>query len=269
MTHANRLYCDQLTLAYDQTEVVHQLSLEIPVGQITTLIGPNGCGKSTLLKGLARLLRPKQGAAYLDGKAIHLQSTRQVARQLGVLLQNPEAPEGLTVRELLALGRYPHQGFFGSITSADESKIDQALHVAGIEHLAERPLGELSGGQRQLAWIAMVLAQDTEIILLDEPTTFLDMVHQLEVLDVLDRLQREQARTIVLVLHDINHAARYSHHLVAIEDGTIVDQGSPRQIVTPQLLANVFRIAASVLIDPESASPYCIARRPLPQRQAV
>ena len=269
MAKENRLRCDQLTLAYDQVEVVHQLSLEIPQGQITTLIGPNGCGKSTLLRGLARLLRPKHGATYLDGKAIHQQSTRQVARQLAVLLQNPEAPAGLTVRELLALGRYPHQGFFGVITHEDETKIESALRLAGIEHFAERPLGELSGGQQQLAWIAMALAQDTEILLLDEPTTFLDMVHQLEVLDVLDRLHQEQGRTIVLVLHDINHAARYSQHLVALNEGRIVDRGSPQEIITAELLAKVFQVEASIMIDPESQSPYCIPRRPLFERQAV
>ncbi|PQO28451.1 ABC transporter ATP-binding protein [Bremerella cremea] len=269
MENLHQFRCEQLTLAYDQVEVVQQLSFEITTGQITTLIGPNGCGKSTLLKGLARLLRPKQGAAYLDGKAIHNEPTRHVARQLGVLIQNPEAPEALTVWELLTLGRYPHQGFFGGISSEDESKIGNALEMAGIQHLAERPIGELSGGQRQLAWIAMVLAQDTPIILLDEPTTFLDMVHQLEVLDILERLHREQARTIVLVLHDINHAARYSHHLIALNDGRIVDRGTPHQIVTAELLADVFRIEASVMIDPESQSPYCIARRPLPQCHAV
>lgn len=266
MTSVNRLRCDQLTLAYDQVEVVHQLSLEIPSGQITTLIGPNGCGKSTLLKGLARLLRPKQGTAYLDGKAIHQQSTRHVARQLAVLLQNPDAPEGLTVHELLALGRYPHQGFFGTITHEDETKIEAALTLAGIEHLADRPLGELSGGQRQLAWIAMALAQDTEILLLDEPTTFLDMVHQLEVLSILNRLHQDQNRTIVLVLHDINHAARYSHHLVALNEGRIVRSGPPREIVTAELLADVFQVEATILTDPESNTPYCIPRRPLAER---
>ncbi|WP_199193258.1 ABC transporter ATP-binding protein [Blastopirellula marina] len=263
MAMNSRLGCDQFTLAYDQVEVVRQLSLEIPTGQITTLIGPNGCGKSTLLKGLARLLPPKSGAAYLDGKAIHQQSTRHVAQQLAVLLQSPEAPEGLTVRELLALGRYPHRGFFGVISSEDETKIDDALQMAGICHLAERPLGELSGGQRQLAWIAMALAQDAEILLLDEPTTFLDMVHQLEVLSLLERLHQQQHRTIVLVLHDVNHAARFSHRLIALKDGRIVQSGSPGEIVTRELLAEVFEIEAAIVTDPHTSSPYCIPLRPL------
>ncbi|MCC9606190.1 ABC transporter ATP-binding protein [Blastopirellula sp. JC732] len=269
MANSDRLRCDQLTLAYDQTEVIRQLSLEIPTGQITTLIGPNGCGKSTLLKGLARLMPPKSGAAYLDGKAIHQQSTRQVARQLAVLLQNPEAPEGLSVRELLALGRYPHQGFFGTITHEDEAKIDDALEMAGIQHLAERPLGELSGGQRQLAWIAMALAQDAEILLLDEPTTFLDMVHQLEVLNLLERLHQGRRRTIVLVLHDINHAARFSQHLIALREGRIVRSGSPREIVTRDLLADVFQVEAAILTDPHSDAPYCIPLRPMTETLAT
>jgi iron complex transport system ATP-binding protein len=202
-----QLHSENLALAYEDTEVIRDLSLAIPTQKITALVGPNGSGKSTLLRGLARLMKPERGAVYLDGQSIHQMPTRQVARQLAVLPQRPEAPDGLTVRELVAYGRFPYQGFFGIATSDDDQLIESALELTGIQDLGDRLLGELSGGQRQLAWIAMALAQDTQLLLLDEPTTFLDMAHQLEVLEVLARLHREQRRTIVMVLHDINQAA--------------------------------------------------------------
>lgn len=260
------LAAEQLSLAYDDQTVVRDLSLDIPPRQITALIGANGSGKSTLLKGLSRMLAPRGGAAYLDGQAIHRLPTRKVARQLAVLPQRPEAPDGLSVRDLVALGRFPHQGFLGGLTAEDEVLIDCALEIAGIRLLADTPLGELSGGQRQLAWIAMALAQDTELLLLDEPTTFLDMAHQIEVLDVLERLHTGARRTIVMVLHDVNQAARYAHHMVALVGGRIVARGTPHQIVAPHVLAEVFGIEAQVMIDPRTGAPFCIPGRVLESR---
>jgi iron complex transport system ATP-binding protein len=247
-----------LALAYDDHEVIHELSLTIPSQQITALVGPNGSGKSTLLKGLARLMKPTGGAVYLDSQAIHRLPTKEVARRLAMLPQRPEAPDGLTVRELVAFGRFPHQGFWGIPTQDDDDKIDAALELTGIDHLAGEPLGQLSGGQRQLAWIAMALAQDTRLLLLDEPITFLDMAHQIEVLEVLRRLHRQQQRTIVMVLHDINHAARYAHHMIAMVAGRIVSSGTPGEIVTSPLLAEVFGIEADVIPDPRTGAPICI-----------
>ena len=253
-----QFYSQNLSLAYDEEEVIHELSLAIPSQKITALIGPNGSGKSTLLKGLARLMKPKGGAVFLDGLAIQQMPTRHVARQMAILPQRPEAPDGLTVRELVAFGRFPHQGFFGVCSQEDDLRIEEALEIIGIRRLSEVALGELSGGQRQLAWIAMALAQDTELLLLDEPTTFLDMAHQLEVLDVLDRLHREHDRTIVMVLHDINQAARYAHHMVALTDGRIAHRGTPRDILTSDVLAEVFGIEAEVKMDSLTNAPYCI-----------
>ena len=256
-----RLDSENLALAYDENEVIRDLSVSIPSGQITALVGPNGSGKSTLLRGLARLMKPERGAVYLDGQAIHQMPTKQVARQMAVLPQRPEAPDGLVVRELVAFGRFPYQGFLGIATEEDDQRIDSALEITGLNHLADRLLGELSGGQRQLAWIAMALAQDTQLLLLDEPTTFLDMAHQLEVLDVLARLHREERRTIVMVLHDINQAARYAQHMVALVAGRIVASGTPREIVTPSVLAEVFNIEAAVGTGGPTESPYCIPLR--------
>jgi iron complex transport system ATP-binding protein len=249
---------DCLSLAYDDSQIIRDLSVHFPPQQITALIGPNGSGKSTLLKGLARLMKPKGGAVYLDGKAIHRLPTRSVARELAILPQRPEAPDGLSVRELVALGRFPHQGFFGTCSQEDDAKIELALEITGTSSLSECPLGELSGGQRQLAWIAMALAQDTELLLLDEPTTFLDMAHQLEVLDVLQRLHRQQRRTIVMVLHDVNQAARHAHYMIALVKGQVLASGTPLEIVTPHLLAEVFGVRAAVQIDAGSGTPFCI-----------
>jgi iron complex transport system ATP-binding protein len=253
-----QLHSDNLALAYDENEVIHELSLAIPSAQITALVGPNGSGKSTLLRGLARLMKPERGAVYLDGQAIHRMPTKQVARQMAMLPQRPEAPDGLVVRELVAFGRFPYQGFLGVATAEDDERIESALAITGMDRLADRLLGELSGGQRQLAWIAMALAQDTQLLLLDEPTTFLDMAHQLEVLEVLARLHREEHRTIVMVLHDINQAARYSQHMVALVAGQIAAAGSPREILTPQVLARVFGIEAEVTTYGPLETPFCI-----------
>lgn len=258
-----QLSAENLSLRYDDQEVIHQLSLSIPTQKVTCLIGPNGSGKSTLLKGLARLLKPCHGAAYLDGHAIHQLNTREVARKVSVLVQLNDAPAGMSVRELLAFGRYPHRSLLGFLGQGDDRAIETAMEVVGIAHLADRAIGELSGGQRQLAWIAMTLAQETEIMLLDEPTTFLDLPHQLQVLTVLSRLQRDHNQTIVLVLHDINLAARFSHHMVALREGEIVFQGTPIEVITPQMLSEVFGVEAIVKVDEVSRSPYCIALRAL------
>lgn len=206
-----------LTLAYDQNVIIRELGVTIPQGKITALVGPNGCGKSTLLRGLARLLKPRGGSVYLDGQAISTLSTKAIAKELSILPQGPTAPEGLTVRELVAQGRYPHQSFFQQWSREDEEALRWALTTTRMLDLADRPLDALSGGQRQRAWIAMTLAQATPILLLDEPTTFLDMAHQVEVLSLLDELNEREGRTIVMVLHDINQACRYAHHLIALK----------------------------------------------------
>ena len=258
-----QLEAHELSLAYDGLQVIHELSLEVPPQQITALIGPNGSGKSTLLRGLARLMPPEQGAVYLDGHAIHSQPTKQVARQLAMLPQRAQAPGGLTVRELVAYGRFPYQGLLGGLSAEDEQHIDAALETTGMAPLANCYLGELSGGQRQLAWIAMALAQDTELLLLDEPTTFLDMAHQLEVLEVLENLHQQHQRTIVMVLHDINQAARYASHMVALVEGRIAASGTPMEILTPEVLARVFEIEAEIFLRDDIGVPYCIPLRNL------
>jgi iron complex transport system ATP-binding protein len=248
-----------LTLAYDQAVVIGAMDVTILSGQITALVGPNGCGKSTLLRGLARLLAPKGGAAYLDGKAIHQLPTRELAKHLGILPQSPVAPEGLTVRELVAQGRYPHQSWLQQWTADDEAAVVKALKLTGMVELAERPVDALSGGQRQRAWIAMTLAQETPVILLDEPTTFLDLSHQIEVLQLLERLNRDEGRTIVMVVHDLNHATRHASHVIALKAGAVAAAGPPTEVVTPQLLRTVFGVEGAVVPDPRSGAPLCIA----------
>jgi iron complex transport system ATP-binding protein len=255
----NILHTEQLTLAYETAVVIHELSVTIPAGQITALVGPNGCGKSTLLRGIARLLAPRGGAAYLDGRAIHHIPTRELAQRLGILPQSPSAPEGLTVRELVAQGRYPHQAWFQQWSVADESAVGRALEITGMTELSDRSVDTLSGGQRQRAWIAMTLAQETPIILLDEPTTFLDLAHQIEVLHLLERLNRDENRTIVMVVHDLNHATRHAQHVIALCDGQVVAAGTPADVVTPALLRQVFGVEAEIVPDPRSGVPLCIA----------
>lgn len=247
-----------LRLGYDNTMIIDGLRVSLPSGQITALVGPNGCGKSTLLRGLARLLKPRGGAVYLDGVAIAKLPTKVVARQLGILPQSPQAPEGLTVRELVAQGRYPHQRWFQQWSREDEELTQRALAITNMLELADRPVDALSGGQRQRAWIAMTLAQNTAVLLLDEPTTFLDMAHQLEVLHLLHELNRREGRTVVMVLHDLNHAARYADHLVAMAAGRIVAAGPPQAVVTPAMLREVFGVEADVIPDPRTGLPLCI-----------
>lgn len=247
-----------LTLAYDGPAVVDDVTLTIPPGRITTLVGRNGCGKSTLLRALARLMKPRGGAVHLDGASIAGVPTREVARRLGILPQGPVAPEGLTVRELVAQGRYPHQGWFQQWSDEDERMVERALALTGMAGLAARPVDTLSGGQRQKAWIAMALAQDTELLLLDEPTTFLDMAHQMEVLDLLADLDRQEGRTTVMVLHDLNQACRYAHHLVAIKDGRVFAEGPPNSVVTEELIRAVFGVECRIVADPVAGTPLCV-----------
>ena len=254
----NRLSTRKLALAYDGVPIIKSLDLEIPIEKITTLVGPNGCGKSTLLRGLARLLKPRAGGVYLDSADIFKLSTKALAKRLGILPQGPVAPEGLTVRDLVAQGRYPYQNWLQQWSKDDEYFVEKALATTGMIQLAERSLDTLSGGQRQRAWIAMALAQDTPILLLDEPTTFLDLAHQVEVLDLLFELNRSEGRTIVMVLHDLNQACRYADYLVAMRQGQIVDQGVPEQVMTEAMVREVFELECRIVPDPVVGTPMCV-----------
>jgi iron complex transport system ATP-binding protein len=247
-----------LTLAYDRVEVARDLSVAIPSGQVTCIVGANACGKSTLLRALARLLRPAAGAVLLDGENIHRLSTKEVATRLGLLPQSPISPEGITVADLVGRGRYPHQTWFRQWSAQDEAIVTEAMEVTGTLDLAGRSVDELSGGQRQRVWIAMALAQGTDLMLLDEPTTFLDLAHQVEVLDLLVDLNQAEQRTIVLVLHDLNQAARYSHHLIAMSDGGIVAQGRPSEVITAPLVEQVFGLRCQVIVDPVAGTPLVV-----------
>jgi iron complex transport system ATP-binding protein len=247
-----------LKLAYDNATIIHDLSLTIPDGAITALVGPNGCGKSTLLRGISRLLKPRVGSVTLDAQDIWKLPTKELAKRLGILPQGPVAPEGLTVHELVAQGRYPHQSWFQQWSPEDERITLDALNITGTTEFADRPVDTLSGGQRQRAWIAMTLAQDSDIILLDEPTTFLDLAYQIEVLDLLHDLNVERHKTIVMVLHDLNQACRYAHHVVAVREGAIAAQGKPHDVVNEKLVREVFGIDCSIIPDPLSDTPLVI-----------
>lgn len=248
----------KVTLAYEGKVVIESLDLAIPTGKITILVGPNGCGKSTLLKGLGRLLKPKQGVVYLGSESIAKLSTKAIAKRLGLLPQGPTAPEGLTVRDLVAQGRYPHQGWLQQWSPEDEKQVNWALSITQMQEFAHCALDNLSGGQRQRAWIAMALAQDTDILLLDEPTTYLDLAHQIEVLDLLHDLNQQQGKTIVMVLHDLNQACRFGDYLVAIKGGTVYDQGHPEQVMTKTMVQNVFGLDSRIINDPVANTPLCI-----------
>ncbi len=254
----SKLRTEKITLGYDEAAVIRDLTVDVPTGCITSVVGPNGCGKSTLLRSLARLMKPRGGRIYLDGDAISNLPTREVAKRLGILPQSPAAPDGLTVRELAAQGRYPHQSWLRQWSKEDEHATEKALETTGVLELADRPLDTLSGGQRQRAWISMALAQETGTLLLDEPTTFLDMAHQLEVLQLLNRLNREEGRTILMVLHDLNNAARFSHRMIAISEGRVFTAGAPSEVMTLEVLREVFHVEADIIADPRDGLPLCI-----------
>ena len=258
MTDRIRLQARDLQLAYDDNVVVDGLDLDVLDGTVTAVIGPNGCGKSTMLRALGRLLRPKRGHVLLDGKRIDRLPTREVAKVLGILPQAPVAPEGLTVADLVARGRHPHQAWYRQWSSDDEAVVAEALQWTGMLELAERSVDELSGGQRQRAWISMALAQGTDLLLLDEPTTFLDLAHQVDVLDLIERLHSGAGRTVVMVLHDLNLAARYAGRLVAMKNGAIAAAGRPDEVLTEQLLTDVFDLDAHVIPDPVSGTPLVV-----------
>lgn len=257
-TPAHRLAAENISVGYGDRIIIDGLDLEIHTGVITTVIGPNGCGKSTLLRTLGRLLSPREGRVTLDGKAIAGMKTREVARTLGMLPQSPIAPEGLTVADLVARGRHPHQSWIRQWSRDDESEVARALALTGIEDLAERPVDQLSGGQRQRAWISMALAQGTDVLLLDEPTTYLDLAHSIEVLDLVDRMHEDMGRTVVMVLHDLNLAIRYSDRLVVMHEGAVVASGTPSEIISEKLLLDVFGLSAAVIDDPVSDRPLVV-----------
>jgi iron complex transport system ATP-binding protein len=237
---------------------VNDLTLEIPDQQITIIIGPNGCGKSTLLKSMSRIIPHQSGSIFLDGSSISKEDTKTLARKMAILPQTPESAAGLTVGELVSYGRFPYQKGFGRLTKKDIETIDWALEVTGTASYKYEPVDSLSGGQRQRVWIALALAQETEMIFLDEPTTYLDMAHQLEILELLQKLNKEQGRTIVMVLHDLNHAARFADHLVALKAGSIVKTGSSEEVIKKEVLREVFQIDAEIGRDPRTNKPICI-----------
>ncbi|SIQ00833.1 iron complex transport system ATP-binding protein [Rhizobium sp. RU33A] len=251
----HRLEAKTLSAGYGESLVLRNLNLSLPSGQITAIVGANACGKSTLLKAMSRLIEPKAGEVLLDGKAIHKLPTRELARRLGLLPQSPIAPDGITVMDLVSRGRHPHHGLFQSWTRDDDQAVADALAATQTADLADRPVDELSGGQRQRVWIAMALAQETEFLLLDEPTTFLDISHQIDVLDLLTDLNRSRGTTIVMVLHDLNLAARYGDHLVAMLDGSPLQSGSPETVLTEDMVRRVFNLEARILTDPTSGRP--------------
>jgi iron complex transport system ATP-binding protein len=258
-----RLRAQRLELGYDRRVVARDLGIEIADGSFTIIVGPNACGKTTLLRALGRMLKPRAGSVLLDGELIGALPSKQVARQLGLLPQSSIAPDGITVTDLVARGRYPHQKLLRQWSREDERAVADAMDATNVTPLAERIVDELSGGQRQRVWLAMALAQETPILLLDEPTTFLDIAHQVEVLDLCAELHESHGRTLVAVLHDLNHACRYATHLVAMRDGAIVAEGDPLEIVDAELVERVFGLACRVIEDPETGSPLVVpaARR--------
>lgn len=254
----NTLSAHKLTLGYGENVIIDHLDIEIPKGKITVLIGSNGSGKSTLLRSLARLLQPKSGEVILDGTQIAKMNTKEVAKKMAILPQGPATPEGLSVYQLVKLGRYPYQSFMKKWSQEDEDAVNRALNDTNLMDLKFKSVDSLSGGQRQRAWIAMTLAQETDLILLDEPTTYLDMTHQIEILDLLFELNEKDNRTIVMVLHDLNLACRYADHIVAIKDKKVFAEGAPEDIITGQLVLDVFGMNCDVTFDPIFGTPMCI-----------
>ncbi|MFC0360317.1 cobalamin/Fe(3+)-siderophore ABC transporter ATP-binding protein [Kytococcus schroeteri] len=264
-----RLACRDLRLSYGGPEVVHGVSLDVPDGAITTLVGANGCGKSTLLRGLARLLKPAGGQVTLDGTDLHSLPTRQVATTIGLLPQQPLVPAGLTVAELVTRGRHPHRAAWRPASAADHEAVEDAMRRTDTLGVADRPVAALSGGQRQRVWIAMALAQQTDVLMLDEPTSFLDLAHQVDVLDLVAQLNVERGTTVVMVLHDLNLAARVSDHLVAMAAGQLVAAGTPREVITEETVREVFGLDSLVVDDPVTGTPMVVPRGRVPARAAT
>ena len=256
----HQLEVSSLAVGYTDRLVIESLDIDVPHGEITAIVGANACGKSTLLRAMSRLLRPKSGQVLLDGKDVHAMPAKQLARAMGLLPQSPIAPEGITVADLVGRGRHPHQRVLARWSREDDEAVAAALTATDTVALAERPIDELSGGQRQRVWLAMVLAQDTDVLLLDEPTTFLDVAHQVEVLDLLTDLNRRRGTTIVMVLHDLNLAARYADRLVAMSNGAVHAVGTPREVLTPEVVRTVFGIECKVISDPVSGTPMMVPR---------
>ncbi|MFE4536459.1 ABC transporter ATP-binding protein [Streptomyces scopuliridis] len=258
----SRIVARELTLAYEDRTVVHGLDLAVPDGQVSVIVGPNACGKSTTLRALGRLLKPRGGSVLLDGTELARIPTRKIAQSIGLLPQSPVAPEAITVADLVSRGRQPHQHWWQQWSDEDERAVTDAMERTDVTALADRSVDELSGGQRQRVWIAMALAQETDLLLLDEPTTFLDIAHQVEVLDLVRRLNHDQGRTVVIVLHDLNQAARYADHLVAMKAGRIVAEGRPEKVVTAELVREVFGLESVVVPDPVTGSPLVVPGAP-------
>lgn len=254
----NRLTGEAISIGYGDKAIVSDLTLEVPDGKITSIIGPNGCGKSTLLKALSRILNVQSGQVVLDGKNLHSTSTKEIAKKIAILPQSPDVADGLTVGELVSYGRYPHQKGFGRLSKKDKEEIEWALNVTGTHDFKYRAINDLSGGQRQRVWIAMALAQRTDIIFLDEPTTYLDICHQLEILELVQKLNQEQGCTIIMVLHDINQAIRFSDHLIAMKDGDIVANGETNEVLTQDILERVFNIDVVLSEDPRTGKPLLV-----------
>ncbi|NSC22394.1 ABC transporter ATP-binding protein [Streptomyces albus subsp. chlorinus] len=257
-----RLTARGLTLAYEERTVVEELDLEVPDGEITVVVGPNACGKSTTLRALGRLLKPRSGAVLLDGEELARIPTRTIAQSIGLLPQSPVAPEAITVSDLVSRGRQPHQRWWQQWSQEDERAVTEAMERTDVAALADRPVDALSGGQRQRVWIAMALAQETDLLLLDEPTTYLDIAHQVEVLDLVRQLNREKGRTVVMVLHDLNQATRYADHLVAMKNGRVAARGRPEEIVDAALVREVFGLEAVVVPCPVTGDPLVVPGAP-------
>ena len=253
-----RLFTEDLSIGYGEKLIVKDLSVQIPDQKITTIIGPNGCGKSTLLKAITRIIPHHSGSIVLDDKTVSRENTKVLAKKMAILPQTPESASGLTVGELVSYGRFPYQNGFGRLSKKDYEVIDWALEVTGTINFKYLPVDSLSGGQRQRVWIAMALAQETEIIFLDEPTTYLDMAHQLEVLELLQKLNQQEKRTIVMVLHDLNQAARFADYIIALKGGQIVKAGDCNEVISKDVLRNVFQIDAEIGKDPRTNKPMCI-----------
>ncbi|MDR0350765.1 MAG: ABC transporter ATP-binding protein [Coriobacteriales bacterium] len=254
-------------LGYERCRIISDMDLCIPAHRVTVIIGANGCGKSTLLKGISRILKPEKGTIYLEGTDVHRTPSRTMAHRMAVLPQNPIAPSGLTVEELVAYGRFPHKSGFGNLNAEDYQIIEESIETCTLTGYASTPLEELSGGQRQRAWIAMTICQRTPYLLLDEPTTYLDLAHQLDVLNLLTKLNRREGRTIVMVLHELNNAARVADHMIGMKDGSVVAQGDPRTVLTNANLRTIFQIDARIDHDQTTGKPLLLAYENLEQTE--